>query len=939
MLRAWQDSPTRFTEDTNAERDLRVGGYRDRLLVELAQNAADAAALAGAPGTLRLAVTSGELRVANTGEPLDADGVAGLASLRASAKRAGTVGRFGVGFAAVLAITDAPRVVSVTGGVAFSARRTIEATGRSGEVPVLRLPWPVPADEDPVPDGFSTEVRLPLRSGVDQDGVLDELAAQVSDVLLALPWLGRVELDGRVWTRAERAGGVVEIERGRQVRRWLTSAGEGCVWAVPVDAGGVPQPLDTDLLHAPTPTDERLSLPARLIAALPIEPSRRHVLPGAELDAALALAAAAYPGIASALAPEHRLAMVPPPDFPRSEVDGKLRDQVAGELAGAEWLPGASGARLAPQAAVVLPVDSPDLVAVLAELVPGLVAAPVCGGAAARVLAPLGARRIEIAEVMQAISGVDRAPGWWRWCYDTLLELLESREIRDSELGDLPVPLADGRTIPGPRDALLLDASAELLELIAAAGITGLRLVHPELDHPLLLRLGARWAEPDELLAAPALAEAVTHSVGAARAGADLGPLLAAVLELAAVAGTGVDLGSLALPGRHGWRRADELLLADAELLDVLDEDALGGLEHEAPLDVLDAAALAAATAQEVDAQALRRVGVLDGFAVVTDPEPAGPNHDLPEEQQWLASLPDPAPPLRAVRDIDLVADDRWPEALRLLAARPDTWQALSDPGGHTGWWIARYALLAGSAPLDWRLPAADALAGLYDPLPDLGLTDRLALAAGVRAELVLADADDANDLLERLGDPEREVPAGLACRAHSILARAALDDVAATQRVRALDGSLCRAEDAAVLDRPWLLGLWQPAELVAATDFADAEPLADLLDLPLAGELSTAEIVGGDYATWRDMPAVGEVAQLLGIELPDGGVLLHEQLSIADRHGTEVAVPWWSDGRLHAEDSTAGLARAFAWAAGRWQQRHLIAALLDDPGVPTLLG
>ncbi|WP_460444158.1 hypothetical protein, partial [Amycolatopsis cihanbeyliensis] len=74
VLRAWRDSPTRFTEDTNAEHDLRVGGYRDRLLVELAQNAADAAALAGTPGRLRVTLAGRELRVANTGAPLDAAG-------------------------------------------------------------------------------------------------------------------------------------------------------------------------------------------------------------------------------------------------------------------------------------------------------------------------------------------------------------------------------------------------------------------------------------------------------------------------------------------------------------------------------------------------------------------------------------------------------------------------------------------------------------------------------------------------------------------------------------------------------------------------------------------------------------------------------------------------------------------------------------------------
>src|SRR5919206_330096 len=118
VLTAWADSPARFREDANAEEDLVRGGYRDRLLVELAQNAADAATRAGVPGRLRLELTGGELRAANTGEPLDAAGVQALATLRASAKRDGpaTVGRFGVGFAAVLAVSDEPAVVSTTGG-------------------------------------------------------------------------------------------------------------------------------------------------------------------------------------------------------------------------------------------------------------------------------------------------------------------------------------------------------------------------------------------------------------------------------------------------------------------------------------------------------------------------------------------------------------------------------------------------------------------------------------------------------------------------------------------------------------------------------------------------------------------------------------------------------------------------------------------------------
>ena len=50
VLAAWAASPSRFREDANAEEDYALGGYRDRVIVELAQNAADAAARASVPG-------------------------------------------------------------------------------------------------------------------------------------------------------------------------------------------------------------------------------------------------------------------------------------------------------------------------------------------------------------------------------------------------------------------------------------------------------------------------------------------------------------------------------------------------------------------------------------------------------------------------------------------------------------------------------------------------------------------------------------------------------------------------------------------------------------------------------------------------------------------------------------------------------------------------
>ncbi|MGH3313743.1 MAG: hypothetical protein ACRDP3_24705, partial [Streptomyces sp.] len=78
VLDAWSASPARFREDANAEQELALGGYRDRLVIEVAQNAADAAARAHAPGRLRLTLRDGVLVAANSGAPLDATGVESL---------------------------------------------------------------------------------------------------------------------------------------------------------------------------------------------------------------------------------------------------------------------------------------------------------------------------------------------------------------------------------------------------------------------------------------------------------------------------------------------------------------------------------------------------------------------------------------------------------------------------------------------------------------------------------------------------------------------------------------------------------------------------------------------------------------------------------------------------------------------------------------------
>jgi hypothetical protein len=911
VLAAWRGSPTRFREDANAEEDLRLGGYRDRLLVELAQNAADAAG--AEPGVLRITLVDGELRAANTGAPLTAAGVAALASLRASAKETG-VGQFGVGFAAVLAVSDSPRVVSVSGGVEFSAERTRAevpelASERGGDVPVLRLVWPV---EESVPEGFTTEVRLPLKVSLS----LDELAAEVPDLLLALPGLRRIEVGSQSWERFVTADGVVTVGSSR----WLVERATGELplelvqgvehrpqwtvsWAYPLDAE-----LGEDVLHAPTPTDERLSLPARLIATLPVEPSRRRILPGAAAWSVLDAAAAAYPALIARVPAVERTALVPLPGFPLSEVDDRLRSAVLRELRAASWLPLASGEWVAPSRARVLDVGSEELVELVEDALPGLLDAELSAPVHAKALAALEVPRVSTAEVVAALAGVDGDPAWWRDVYAAFEPLAEvDPDVREA-LQSLPVPLADGRTVTGPRTTLIADEP-----------LPGLRVVHPDAVHPLLVRLGAVEAGAAELLADPSLRENVARSVEDAEAGLDPDELIETVLRLvdrAAVrAGEEPWLGALALPDAAGeWHRADELLLPDSALVGVVEADAFPVLSKE--------------IAEAYPRAALVAVGVVDGFSLVVDEEPAGPDHDLPDESAWWSSMPDEPRRVVAVRDLDLVAD--WPAALRLLASDPVTWRAVSEPDGYTGWWIARHASLGGKAPREYRLAEASLLDGLFDVVPDFELPEHVLRAAGVRSRLEIWDDDDAEFVLERLGDPDRVIADAVVLRAYAALPEG---DFAPPERVRVLSGSVVSADDVVVLDHPWLLGVVPPSRVLLADG---SEELADLLDLALASEEFTGSPDHvGEVVEWRDLGAVRLACELLEVALPDGVVVVHDSLLVDGQR-----VEWWmADGVPHAADTPEGLARALAWVCGRWEDRHTFAALISDPTAATLLG
>ncbi|MCZ9338667.1 molecular chaperone Hsp90, partial [Streptomyces sp. TRM76130] len=146
-----------------------------------------------------------------------------------------------------------------------------------------------------------------------------------------------------------------------------------------------------------------------------------------------------------------------------------------------------------------------------------------------------------------------------------------------------------------------------------------------------------------------------------------------------------------------------------------------------------------------------------------------------------LDRFPDtPVPPVAteivAVRDLDLVDDDKWPEALALLS-RPPLRDALVQPvrmllpdGTHetvrpyTAWWLRGHPVLGGRRPAGLRAAGGDPLLrGLYDEADATGFDDEQVLRAlGVRTSVaaLLDEPGGAAELLDRLADPERPVTA-----------------------------------------------------------------------------------------------------------------------------------------------------------------------------------
>ncbi|MEU4926401.1 molecular chaperone Hsp90 [Streptomyces yokosukanensis] len=1007
VLDAWATSPARFREDANAEEDLVLGGYRDRLVVELAQNAADAAARAKAPGRLRLTLRDGVLVAANTGAPLDATGVESLSTLRASAKRdaestQGAVGRYGVGFAAVLAVTDEPAIVGRHGGVRWSLAEARELAAdtarhspglgdevrrRDGHVPLLRLPF---AAEGTAPDPYDTAVILPLRDAAAAD-LAERLLNAVDDALvLALPGLEEVvvEVGDEVRVLRRRSEGAVTVVEDSRAgaTRWRTASAHGpltpelladrpveerlrphwsVTWAVPEDGQGRPvRPRTSAVVHAPTPSDEPLGVPALLIASFPLDTTRRHTAPGPLTDFLVQRAADAYAELLADWRPvtEGIIDLVPGP-LGKGELDGALRQAVLARLPRTAFLPPAvqvpEGEDELPQAvrprdAEVVEGAGADTVRVLAEVLPTLLPAGLERRAELRTL---GVARLPLADAVDRLAGLEKDPGWWWRLYDSLAGVDPDR------LSGLPVPLADGRTTIGPRQVLLPSPDAAWID-VDVLGRLGLKVVHEDAAHPLLEKLGALPATPRAVLTTPQVRAAVAASLdeegaigGWEEDAPDAEELADTVLALVRDAGLepGEEpwLGALALPDEDGEPApAGELVLPGSAFARVIRGDELAAVDRD--------------LAEKWGEQPLAACGVLANFAlvratdVVLDPDELEPREgDFAEPDDaglldavdvWCEDLLDrfpdsPVPPvateLVAVRDLDLVDDAHWPQVLTLLA-QPPLRDALTQPvrillpdGTHevvrpyTAWWLRGHPVLDGRRPAGLLAAGGDPLLhGLYDEADATGFEDEQVLRAlGVRTSVaaLLDEPGGAAELLDRLADPDRPVTSAQLHGLYGALAELDPDQVTLPDELRAVvDGrvEVVDAADAVVVDSPDLLPFTSGMPLLPVRPARAAE-LAELFQVRRLSESVTGEV----HSEGAEHEVPESVRVLLGPRTPQTYVE-HEELVV---DGVEIDWRLTDDGVLHAA-TLEGVAAGLAWAAGQWPRRFEVAALLEDP-------
>lgn len=235
-IEACEKQPRFIEEQANHEESIRTGGYANRTLLELVQNAADALAGEDAGGTgegrveIVLDAPSSTLYCANSGRPFSKSGITAVTMAYLSGKRGDEIGRFGLGFKSVLAVCDAPQILSRSVSFEFNSPAAVSALRRvapnARRLPILRTATLIDAAAEFERDSVlaelanwaSTIVKLPgatdlFRLRKEIEGFRSEFLLFVSAVReVRLRVLGENNLTTSHVSR-ELGGGIFKIER------------------------------------------------------------------------------------------------------------------------------------------------------------------------------------------------------------------------------------------------------------------------------------------------------------------------------------------------------------------------------------------------------------------------------------------------------------------------------------------------------------------------------------------------------------------------------------------------------------------------------------------------------------------------------------------------------------------------------------------------------
>lgn len=288
-IAAYHAKPTLVTEHVNHEESIRTGGYSNRTLLELVQNAADAmagadSANAGDIGRVEIVLdpVSRVLYCANSGRPFSKNGLIAITHAHLSGKRGDEIGRFGLGFKSVLAISDSPQVLSQSVSFEFNSPVAQEAIKGAGaatrRLPALRTATLLDAlsliATDPVlrdlADWATTIIRLPNVENADR--LQREMENFSSEFLL---FVGSVR-EVRLSVLGDKGFSTSHVSRNLGTGRFKIERpdGSGDEWLV------------GERMHASSPASRREVGEAvsrdeiKVTVALPLKPRRANIESG-----------------------------------------------------------------------------------------------------------------------------------------------------------------------------------------------------------------------------------------------------------------------------------------------------------------------------------------------------------------------------------------------------------------------------------------------------------------------------------------------------------------------------------------------------------------------------------------------------------------------------------------------------------------------------------